>query len=163
MNITLDIVLPPIIMAMLTGMILATNSLMIDSTVENRLTYELQNFANNSLEVVEYEVRGLQEVLQANGPDLHFVRYNQDSVHIYRAGRNLVVATDYNDGSVPDTTSYPAKLGDLDFTLSPSGIMLNVSVTTESRPEQEVGDNAERYKGFAEKDVYLRNLHMTQP
>ncbi|MDZ7693588.1 MAG: hypothetical protein U5K69_21130 [Balneolaceae bacterium] len=163
MNITIDIILPPIIVAMLTGMILTTSSMIIDSTVENRLTYELQNFANTSLEIIAYEVRGSQEVLNADGPDLHFIRFNQDTVHMYKSGRNLLVATDFAGTSVNDTTSYPAKFGDLVFDLDPAGIMLTVSVTTESRAEQEVGNNAERFKGFAVKDIYLRNLHLSNP
>lgn len=163
MNITIDIVLPPIIVAMLTAMILTTNSLILDSTVENRLTYQLQNFANTDLEIIEQEVRGLQNVISASGSKLRFVKFNRDTVHIYRDGRDMLVATDFASASPNDTTNYPARLGDLQFDVGPSGIMLNVSVTTESRPEQEVSTDDEPSRGFAQKQIYLRNLHMSQP
>lgn len=162
MNITIDLIIPPVIVAMLISIIITTNALIIDSTVENRLSYELQYFANTSINVIQNEVRGLQDVIQANGTQLRFTRFNQDTVHMYQNGRELVVTTDFADGSPDDITRYPAKLGDLDFNLNPSGITLNVQLVTESRPEQEVGNNTERYTAIAEKSIYLRNRHMTQ-
>ncbi|MDR8392597.1 hypothetical protein NC796_15685 [Aliifodinibius sp. S!AR15-10] len=162
MNVTIDIVLPPVIVAMLMGIIITTNSLIVDSTVENRLTYELQYFANTSANIVQHEMRGLTDVIQASGPHLRYSKFNQDTVHIYQEGRDMKVATEYADGSPNDTTSYPAKLSNLEFTLEPSEIMLQVRVVTESRPNQEVGNNSERYQGMAEKSIYLRNKHMSQ-
>ncbi|MEX0660454.1 MAG: hypothetical protein WEA58_11275 [Balneolaceae bacterium] len=162
MNITIDLLIPPIIIALLIGMIFSTNALVMESTVENRLSYELQSTANTVLTVIEQEVRGIKEIVNLETDQLQFIDAASDTVTIFRDEMSMMVETSSAPGS-PE--QYNARLYELNFDLAGvtgSPPILRVSIITESRAEQEVGTRPNRYRAVSERDIYLRNLHIAQ-
>jgi hypothetical protein len=87
-----------------------------------------------------------------------------DTVRIRRDVRDLIFIRSDSDGAPPDTTRINARLANLTFNhflLNGTGpSMLRVRVETESTVDQEIGGTQARYRAFAEREFYLRNLDL---
>lgn len=163
----MDLLIPPVILAMLIGMIFSTNVLVMESSVENRVTFDLQSRANNTLLIVQEEVRGLRELLTVTDDTLQYISFERDTVTITKQNRNMVLTRRSTDGTSPAEELYPISLGQLTFSLpglsTGSSRILKVKVVTESLPEQEAVRRNFRYKAVAEREIYLRNLDVISP
>lgn len=161
MNISFDLIIPPIIMGILMTMIISSNRMMMESSVENQVTYQLQSTANNGILVVQEEVRSLNEILVVSDSTLNFVETDFDTVMIVKQGEYLEVSRT-PVGGVPTTQSYYLKLDSIDFQVSSAGAMaptfLSVTAITKSSPQQ-VGSGTP-HKAVASRDLYLRNLQL---
>lgn len=165
MNIALDFILPPIIVAMLIGMIFSSNALILESTVESRVNNDLQFTAGDLITVIQEEVRGIREVVDLQDNHFRFVNHEQDTVTIYQSGREMILQKASPAGTVFEPESYAGRLAELKFEAPGAGgglspTLLRVSVITESTPAQEVRERAVRMKAVAQRDIYLRNLHL---
>ena len=164
MNVQLDLILPPIVIGSLLLLILGLNQMMMESQTGNRLNMEMQTFANTTLLVLQEELRDVHDVLGITDSTLVYNTPNLDTVRIVRQGREMHLIRSNISTSLQDTTRYASRLADLRFTLflldGVGPAMLRVRVETESTPEQEVGVRTARYRSFAERDFYLRNLDL---
>lgn len=162
MGATMDLLIPPVILAMLIGMIFSTNVLVMESSVENRVTFDLQSRANNTLLIVQEEVRGLRELLTVTDDTLRYISFERDTVTITKQDRTMVLSRKSPDGTPAEEELYPISLGELTFGQPGLGTgnssILQVKVVTESLPEQEAVRRNFRYKAVAEREIYLRNL-----
>jgi hypothetical protein len=164
MNVQLDLILPPIVLGILLMLIVSLNRMMMESQTGNRLYHEMQLFANTALLVLQEELRDVNEVVTINDSSLVYLTPNLDTVSIRRDHRDLLLI--YNDaaGGLADTSRISARLANLTFNqflLNGTGpMMLRVRVETESSVDQEIGGTLVRYRAFAERDFYLRNLDL---
>jgi hypothetical protein len=162
MNVQLDLILPPIVLGILLVLILSLNRMMMESQTGNRLNHEMQLFANTALLVLQEELRDLDEVVTITDSTLVYLTPARDTVRIRRDLRDLVFI--HTAGVASDTTRINARLANLNFNqflLHGTGpMMLRVRVETESSVDQEIGGTLARYRAFAERDFYLRNLDL---
>jgi hypothetical protein len=163
MNAIQDMVLPSIIIAMLLTIILGVQLMMVESSVENRVTQNLQGFADISVMVIQEDVRNLNQILELSDSTLAFRETNGNTVRISRFGRDLrVVRT--NGADTLSLNDHALRLAGLSFeSVTMHGVddvILRVRVNTESTPADEVGTRTHRHRAFAHKDIYLRNLHL---
>lgn len=164
MNVSFELIIPPVILGILTIMILNTNRVIITSSAENRITYELQNRVNLTLDILEAELRPANSdemTISADSTNLTFVTINDDTVSINRDGRRMIISKTSLAG-ITDQQEYPVKLSDLTFYRELSTpFLLNVRVISQSAVEEEAGtnENQARYTAVAEKEFYIRNPH----
>jgi hypothetical protein len=137
--------------------------MLTESSIENQVTYQLQATANNTLMVIENEVKSIDEFVEVTDSTLGFITSIYDTVSIYQADHYLMIDRSLFDGS-DDNTSYYLKIGtiqfDTTFTPSTSSTILNVSVNTISSESQQFDPN-KRFQAFAERSIFLRNMKIS--
>lgn len=138
------------------------NRLMMESNTDARLSKDVQQFANTALLVIQEELRDVDAIVEVNDSTFSFRSATADTIHIFRDNREMIFLRRNAALNVQDTTRYAARLADLRFTLSQldgtGPFMLRVRVASESLPQEGVGINPPRYRAFASRDFYLRNL-----
>jgi hypothetical protein len=160
MNISFELIIPPVILGFLTIMILNSNAAVMTSSVENRLTFELQERSKLALTIVENESRSLTDIVSVTNTDFIYVTAQNDTVHIYRDDRKMIVAKTLSGGTAT-TDEYALKLSDLRFEWDLSAIsFVTIRAISESIPEEEVGQNPKAYRGIAERAIYFQNLSL---
>ena len=82
MGVQIDLIVPPIIVGLLIILIFNVNSFILETSVDNRLTNDMQTFADVSVDVVQEEIRGLRELNYGGISDskFTFVNIQQDTV-----------------------------------------------------------------------------------
>lgn len=164
MSIQLDLVLSFIVVGTLILLILGLNRLMMESNADARLSQEVQTFANTTLLILQEELRDLQILLNITDSTITYRTVNMDTIQISRDQRDLMVRKFNSTTALQDTTMFPARLSDIQFNVFQVGgtgpSMLNVRVTSESLPQEGIGLNPPRYRAFATRDFYLRNLDL---
>lgn len=164
MNIQMDLVLPPIIVGTLILLILGLNRLMMESGSDARLSKDMQQFANTALLVLQEELRDLDTIVSITDSTLTYRAVNTDTIRIFQDDREMILLRSNAPASLQDTTRYAVRLANLRFVLTQLDItgpfMLNVTVTSESLPQEAAGINPPRYRAFATRDFYLRNLDL---
>jgi hypothetical protein len=159
MNVSFELIIPPVILGMLTVMILNLNASVMSSSAENRLTYQLQERAKLTITLVESESRSLTDIISVTNSDFIFVTAQRDTVHIYRDNKNMVVAKTLSDGT-SSTEEYPLKLSDLVFDWDLSSIaFVEIRAVTESDPSESAGRNIETYNAVVERELFYQNLN----
>lgn len=161
----LDLILSVIVVGLLTLLIFSVHAFMIETSVDNRLTQEMQDFADVSITVMQEEIRYLNELIELNDHSVRFTNTASDTVDIFTDQNNLKIVYRKSDGSPADTLDYSARISELNFVpetmVGSIPTFLRVRVQTESRPEQQVGGNDKAsIRAFAEKQFFLRNLHL---
>lgn len=164
MNIQLDLVLSLIIVGTLLLLIMGLNRLMMESNADARLSQEVQTFANTALLIVQEELRDLQILLNVTDTTITYRSANLDTIRISREQRELMVRKFNSTTALQDTMMYSARLSDIRFNVfqidGTGPFMLNVRITSESLTQEGVGINPPRYRAFAARDFYLRNLDL---
>ncbi|MEX0905424.1 MAG: hypothetical protein WD604_10745 [Balneolaceae bacterium] len=164
MAVQMDLIVPPAIMGFIIILVFSVNSFILETSVDNRLIYEMQNFADVSVVLLQDELRSLKSIEELTDSTLRFTSTDEETISIYREGRNLNIARHSTVTSVSDTLAHAARLASLSFTpqelVGSVPTLLHVRVVTESTADQQVGaDNGNRIRAYAEKQVYLRNIY----
>lgn len=159
-----DLILSVIVVGLLTLLIFSVHAFMIETSIDNRLTQEMQDFADVSIVVMQEEIRTLNELIEFDDHSLRFVNTSRDTIEIFRDLSDLKIVIKKSTGLIPDTLDYPARLSQLEFVpemmVGSIPTFLRVKVQTESRPEQQAGSEEKAsIRAFAEKRFFLRNLH----
>lgn len=173
MGVQIDLIIPPVIVGLLILVVFQLNSFIMETSTDNRLTNDMQTFAETASRVIQEEVKMANQILQPADPDtpgsvLRFISVTTDTITVQRSGRAIdVIRKSSVSPSIPDTLSYPLSMSSLMFDLErkPAGepipYYLNVEIETESDPAHHVkvqGD-IETVRAFAENEIYLRNVH----
>ncbi|WP_234570943.1 hypothetical protein [Rhodohalobacter sp. 614A] len=178
MGVQIDLIVPPIIIGLLIILIFRLNAFIMETSVDNRLNNDMQTFAEVTSRVIQEEVKKASEIDSPGGagiPDtvLEFIIADPwgvslgEKVTIQRSGRNLEVIKENLDTATADTVIYPSSLSVLEFNMerkpdtAPQPYYLNVKIETESNPNHHASmrDLDKTVKGFAENEIYLRNVH----
>jgi hypothetical protein len=135
---------------------------MIESQMDARLTGEMQQYANAALAAIQEEVRNVDDIVSISETEIRFVNTNNESVKIFRLGRDLKIERMMAQQSVPLTKSYPARLSSIKFNIVDAGangpILLRVYVESESTANEKVATSTTRQRAYAQRDFYLRNV-----
>lgn len=162
MGVQFDIVIPPVIAGFIILALFSINRFMLDTSVDTRLSNEMQNFANISVELLQNELRTLNSVEALTDSTIRFTTTEEDTLEIYRQGRNLNIDHLTGSGSVVDTEEYPVRLKSLEFTpkemVGSVPALMHFRAITESTLDQQVGEKSDRIRAYAEKQIYLRNI-----
>lgn len=181
----IDLIIPPVIVGLLIILIFRVNAFIIDSSVDTRLSNDVQMHADLIADIIQEELRGASnsDILTIS-PDfvqqdsLEFVRVIVDPVNglttanvkIKRDERNIII---YRDIDVIDESSdniaYGSQVAVLEFQVATdefNTIIPNVirfRVVTESDPNHHVRFRNEDkvVKAVAEREVFLRHRAMT--
>lgn len=187
MGVQIDLIVPPIILGLLIILIFNVNAFILETSVDNRLTNDMQTFADVTVDIVQEELRGLVElsfddaykltVVEEEDEDVGSVtpknyysrleftmRQNgyEDEVEIWAEDGILHIKKYGEITTTEETVVYPGYIEDIMFivedTLEPR--FVTVKVTTESRPEMHArfGNDENLVRAFAEKRIFLRNL-----
>lgn len=174
MGIQIDLIVPPIIVGLLVILIFRLNAFIMETSVDNRLNNDMQMFADLTSKLIQEEVKTAGEILTPDHPDnpspvLEFIVENMgDTVWVQRTGTNLeIIRRSSIPPAIPDTVIYPSSLSSLEFDLeskpagAPTPYYLNVQIETESNPDHHASmrDFDKTVMGFAENEIYLRNVH----
>ena len=187
MGVQLDLILPPIIVGLLIILIFRVNAMMMDSSVDTRLTNDVQTHSNLIADIIQEELRGLitydEDQFDGNhtSEEFEFVKIIPDpsqgsilvNVRIERDERNLIIYRDV-DPITEDSekTVIPSQMSNLRFSLpteppddEEEGVgevipnLIHFHIETESNPEHHVRfrDDKPTVKAVSEREVYLRN------
>ncbi len=168
MNVTYELIIPPVILGILITMVVSANVLLVNSTVENQSTYHVQTNANNAVMLVQEEVKYLQRIKTANGSVLEFVEKTSSTsdstdVRIYKQNEYLIVERTPSGGS-KTTEDYFLRLDSITFEETVHGTtsapFLKVVVETVTTTSEQV-DPDKQFKASAELSIYLKNLHVS--
>lgn len=154
MGINVELIITTIIIGILILMIGNTNKTLTESSLENRLTYEMQERAIHVQQFLEIELRNIQKIITASDSILIYKSISEDTIKVYKDRSELLIQNQ-NTGVI---SSIAARLANLEFTYIPNSSFLAVNLTTISRKEESVGGNSE-YLAFSERRYYLRNLN----
>lgn len=185
MGVQIDLIIPPIIVGLLVILIFNVNAFILETSVDNRLTNDMQTFADVSVDIIQEELRGLVEVHEAElipvevevEGEMEVVantysnfkftlrQGNQEDEVTIWAEDGILKIKKFGDMTSPEETSvYPGYLKDVHFEYHPisNPSFLRVKVITESKPEHHArfGKNDDVVRAFAEIQVYLRNLDL---
>ncbi len=164
MSSMIDFIVPNIIVGLLVLTIFGVHAVMIDSSVENRVTYDLQHFADTGAQVIHEYTRDLQNFENFDQESIVYTTTRGRVVRMGRVNRELIVTVEDPATGDSETNSYALRLASLQFELLPvAGIddaLLRVRLQTESTPEMEAGERQHRYRAYANRDIYLRNRHL---
>lgn len=171
MGIQLDFVIPPIIVGLLVILLLRINSFMMETSVDNRVTNDMQTLADVTTKVLQEELRTADFIINPSNPAipdsvLKFVSLSSDTVLIKKSGLALQIIHIDPVSSSSDTISYPSNLSSISFDLEPDTVatpyFLNIKVETESLSEDHASmrDLGKTVKAFSENQIYLRNVHL---
>lgn len=157
MAIQFDLIIPPIIVGFIILLIFRISSFMMSTSIDNRLGYEMQNFADITIEVIQNELRTAvcYDIGEPNSY-IAFTSTQGGNIQIFQENRLLKVIRDF---PVADTIANASRLDSLAFEAdSTENSLLRIEVYTSSIAEQEAGpDDGTRVKAYAEKQVFLRN------
>jgi hypothetical protein len=187
MGVQLDLILPPIIVGFLIILIFRVNAMMMDSSVDTRLTNDVQTHSNLIADIIQEELRGLitydEDQFDENhtSEEFEFVKIVPDpsqgsilvNVRIERDERNLIIYRDV-DTITEDSekTVIPSQMSNLRFSLPTDPVddeeegigdiipnLIHFHIETESNPEHHVRfhDDKPTVKAVSEREVYLRN------
>jgi PAS domain-containing protein len=163
MNALQDMILPSVIIGMLLTLILGVQMMMVESSVENRVTQDLQGFADITVQVIQEEVRTLNSIEEITDSTLIYRDSNNHLVSISKAGRDLRVIRTLK-GDTLSVNDHALRLSGLSFEMigmhHVSDQIIRIRVITESTPDQEVGNRTHRHRAFSHKDIFLRNLNL---
>jgi hypothetical protein len=173
MGVQIDLIIPPVIVGLLIIVVFQLNSFIMETSIDNRLTNDMQTFADVTSRVIQEEVKMANQIITPADPAtpdsiLKFVSVTTDTITVQRTGRVLeIISKSSVSPSVPDTIVYPLSLSSLIFDLErkPSGepipYYLNIEIETESDPDHHatVRGEVETVRAFAENEIYLRNIH----
>ena len=188
MGVQIDLIVPPIILGLLIILIFNVNAFILETSVDNRLTNDMQTFADVTVDIVQEELRGLTEFdfaesaakgyeitdyvepedgeVDNSGPK----KYYSGIIYTVRSqiGTEFEVEMWSEEGILyikkgdNDPVVYPGYIEDLMFIVDdiPSPRYVTVRVTTESRPEMHArfGNDENLVRAFAEKRIFLRNV-----
>lgn len=171
MGTQIDLIIPPIIVGLLIILIFRVNAFMVETSIDNRLNNEVQEFADLTGSLIQEELRTLSAFNPNNLPDstLTFVNLSGDSVVVSKNKRNLEIIRLNPITSIPDTTIYPSALKSIFFMAEPDSVLnpmfIRVQIETESRPESHARfrNNVKTVNAFSEKQIFLRNLAVSSP
>jgi len=188
MGVQIDLIVPPIILGLLIILIFNVNAFILETSVDNRLTNDMQTFADVTVDIVQEELRGLTEFdfteSEAKGYEItDYVepedgevdnsgpkKYYSGIIYTVRSqiGTEFEVEMWSEEGILyikkgeNDPVVYPGYIEDLMFIVddTPSPRYVTVRVTTESRPEMHArfGNDENLVRAFAEKRIFLRNV-----
>lgn len=163
MGVQFDLIIPPVIVGFIILTLFSIHSFMMETSVDNRLSAEMQSFADNTTILLQNELRTLESITSLTDSTIRFVTTRKDTVHIYRQGRKLIITRTAAATSVTNTDEYAARLKSLTFNgkqqIKNVPSLLHFQVITESRAEQHVGGaNDNTVRAYAEKQVFLRNV-----
>lgn len=163
MGVQLDLIIPPIIVGMLIIIIFRVNAFVMETSIDNRLNNDMQNFAEVTAVVIEDQLRSVNFIVGFDTSRVRYVNFDQDTITIQRNKKNLEVISADLSGTV-DTLIYPSSMSDLHFKMEPdtvaSPMFIRFKVETESNPEDHMQMRKEvtEVRGFAERRVFLRNV-----
>lgn len=169
MGIQFDLIIPPIIVGFIILILFRMNSFMMSTSIDNRLSSEMQNFADATVILLQNELRTLRSIESMTDSTIRFSTTELDTIEIYKEGRNLNIATKSAATSGTQIQEHASRLKSLTFTakqpdnsealILANAAIIHFQVITESTPEQQAGpDNGNRVRAYAEKQVYLRNV-----
>lgn len=173
MGVQIDLIIPPVIVGLLIIIVFQLNSFIMETSIDNRLTNDMQTFAEVSSRVIQEELKMANQIITPADPAtpdsiLKFVSVTTDTVTVQRTGRVMeVIRKSSVSPSVPDTIFYDLNISSLRFDLErkPAGepipYYLNIEIETESNPDHhaKVRGEVETVRAFAENEIYLRNIH----
>ncbi len=173
MGVQVDLIIPPVIVGLLVIVVFQLNSFIMETSLDNQLTNDMQTFAEVTSRVIQEELKMANQIVTPADPAtpdsiLKFVSVTTDTITIQRSGKNLeIISKSSASPSIPDTATYPSSLSALMFDLErkPAGepvpYYLNIEIQTESNPDHHasVRGQPETVRAFAENEVYLRNVH----
>lgn len=174
MGVQIDLIIPPVIVGLLIIIIFKLNAFVMETSVDNRLNNDMQTFADVTSKIIQEELKTATDIkrpINESTPDTvlkFYVEIEEDTVWVQKSGRNLeVIRQSKIPPSIPDTVVYPSNLSSIEFDLvrKPAGEItpyyLNVKIQTESDPKHHASmrDLDKTVKGFAENEIYLRNVH----
>lgn len=167
MGIQFDLIIPPVIVGFIILALFSINTFMMETSVENRLSHEMQTFADNTVILLQDELRTLDSIESLTDSTISFATTKKDTIKIYRQGRNLNITRTDAATATTDTEEYPARLQSLKFTRknadneealnNANTAIIHFRAVTQSTPDQQVGEESKRIRAYAEKQVYLRN------
>lgn len=175
MGVQLDLVLPPIIVGMLIIIIFRVNSFMMDSSIDNRIFNDMQNFAETASVILDDQLRTANLI---NNPDdfqvgdvcsyfkkqdgsadtncsdqLEFRTINNYKITIQKdTNKNNIlissieVDSDGNEIGTLNEVVYPLYVSKLEFQHRPGTDFLSYKIETESDPDHHVQQQAEDQK-----------------
>ena len=171
MGVQIDLIVPPIIVGLLIIAVIRLNAFIMETSIDNRLTNDMQMFADVATRLIQEEVKLAEDIIKPINPDtpdsiLTFLSTAGDSVFVQRSGVSLQIIK--ISGIVSDTLLYPLNLSSLEFDLvrkpagEPTPYYLNFKIETESDPDHHATFNGdpESVRGFSESEIYLRNIHL---
>lgn len=170
MNVSVDLIVAPVIVGILLSMIVSLNRSMLTSRTEETVTQQLQIRANNAILVIEDEVKHLREIKSVSDSTLSFVEQTSSSavptdVVITKEGDNLKVTRTPSSGGSPTEQTYYLKLDSILFEETVHGTssapFLRVSVITKSDADERLV-KTKGQKASAERQIYLKNLHIAE-
>ncbi len=168
MNVSIDLIIPPVIFGILITMIVSVNVMMMESSIENGAIHRLQTSANNAVLVVQEETKYLKGVTSVGNGRLEFVEQLTEVsdtiyVQIYRDGEYLSVSRTATGRPIA-TEQYYLKLDSLGFQYAvhaaTSTPFLEVTVVTASSASEQTNSDRQ-FKASAERSIYLKNLHIS--
>lgn len=173
MGVQIDLIIPPVIVGLLILVVFQLNSFIMETSLDNQLTNDMQTFADVTSRVIQEEVKMANQIVNPTDPAvadsvLRFVSVTTDTITIQRSGRNLeIISKSSVSPSIPDTVIYPSSLSSLMFDLErkpvgePIPYFLNVEIQTETDPDQhaKVQGDVQTVRAFIENEIYLRNIH----
>ncbi|MCC5942371.1 MAG: hypothetical protein JJU37_12600 [Balneolaceae bacterium] len=181
----LDLIIPPVIVGLLIILIFRVNAFMMDSSVDTRLSNDVQMHADLIADIIQEELRGAanSDILMSSpgtiqADSLDFVRSVVDvssgllplNVRIKRDERNLVIYRDFDPiEQSSDNIVYGSQISSLEFRMATdrdNNIIPNVihfRVVTESDPAHHVRfrDDDKVVRAVAEREIFLRHRAMT--
>lgn len=170
MNVSLDLVTSVLILGILVTIVFSTNMILMDGSVENRVTQQQQILANNGIQIIEEEVKYLIAIEFAEDSTLRFIEQASpisDSVlvEITKNGTDLNVTRSPFYSSSQTTQNYRLKLERIAFDEIVHGTgsapFLRVEMLTVSSTDEQIDEDA-RFYGAASRDIYLKNLHINE-
>lgn len=170
MNASIDLIGSTLILGIIFTMVVGTNALLMDASVDSRTTQQLQVVANNAVKVVEQEVRYLSTITLAEDSTLIYEEKTSPTADIVdvtmaKNGNQLTVTRIPRNGSSSTSQDYYLKLRSITFEETVHGTssapFLGVSVITESGTDEQIKAD-EKYYGTASRNIYLKNLHVSE-
>ncbi len=166
MGIQIDLILPPVIIGLLIILIFRINAFMVDSSIDNRLQNQVQEFAELTTTLIQEEFRTLKNmnVNALTDSTFRFVNISGDSVFVQRNEKNLEIIRKRPGAAEPDTLNYPSQLKSLYFIAEPDTVLnpqfIRVLVETESNPKEHAAfrKKTPTVKAFSNKKIFLRNI-----
>jgi hypothetical protein len=166
MGVQIDLIIPPVIIGLLIILIFRVNAFMVESSIDNRLNNDMQEFADLTGILIQEELRTLSSYDSDTLPDttLRFVNLAGDSVFVNKNNRNLEIVRVNPNTMASDTTMYPSHLQSLYFTAEPDSVInphfIRIRIETESQSENHARfrNHVNTVKAFSEKQIFLRNL-----
>lgn len=161
MNVSFELVIPPVIVGILMTMVVNLNKLIMESTVENQVTYQLQIAANNSVLVIEDQVKDIHQFLSVSDSAISFVNSQWDTVSLRKNQDYLTIETARAGVDTVETNDLYLKLNKLEFDTTSVGLdnttLLDINVETiNSTSEKTAAD--QQYYAFARRKLFLRNM-----